>query len=496
MTDTEDSDQDLRLEDESRRFWGSTSPATVVGTEGIKMQGTPNRKQNNFGELKSPWVPAPAKTSSQTNIIFSRKNRYSLPAARTVDSNSEMKITDMPVPTPQTSTSSISDSGFGVSRPLPSKVSSSHDMSRHRLQSKDSFIDVTACLSRKRNRIMKLWEDSISSTSTNSNLLERLENANKFGQQAAAQLEKLKSVSAEINKGYATDAESVESLRELVMQSLRKFENENKAIQTILSKNHEGQELMIPVECSPAADEDRRLEEKIADQHQTIKSLESELKRVESQCTFDFRLLKSNMSEKLDDLNGFPELLHITEMKLAQCMSRNAVLEKTVQDKDNENGQLRIEVNSNRSKVDSLTEKLRFVECENAQLKGRVKELEEFSLSFKQGNSTESILKAIESKLEFLKTDTASSKIQDLEEKLRLSKKHIQHQKRAKEDVTNRLTRRVEELMEALDESRQKNHILRNQLRLIRSSYHKLFPTDDLFGLEDHPDDDKPLAAD
>ncbi|CAG7832005.1 unnamed protein product [Allacma fusca] len=471
MTDTEDSDQDLRLEDESRRFWGSTSPATVVGTEGIKMQGTPNRKQNNFGELKSPWVPAPAKTSSQTNIIFSRKNRYSLPAARTVDSNSEMKITDMPVPTPQTSTSSISDSGFGVSRPLPSKVSSSHDMSRHRLQSKDSFIDVTACLSRKRNRIMKLWEDSISSTSTNSNLLERLENANKFGQQAAAQLEKLKSVSAEINKGYATDAESVESLRELVMQSLRKFENENKAIQTILSKNHEGQELMIPVECSPAA----------GDRSENV----------------DLSILNQMYSEKFSLANNYVnQLLHITEMKLAQCMSRNAVLEKTVQDKDNENGQLRIEVNSNRSKVDSLTEKLRFVECENAQLKGRVKELEEFSLSFKQGNSTESILKAIESKLEFLKTDTASSKIQDLEEKLRLSKKHIQHQKRAKEDVTNRLTRRVEELMEALDESRQKNHILRNQLRLIRSSYHKLFPTDDLFGLEDHPDDDKPLAAD
>jgi DNA repair exonuclease SbcCD ATPase subunit len=376
---------------------------------------------------------------------------------------------------------------------------------------------------------MKLWEDSISNSGTNTDLLEHLESANKFGQEAATQLEKLKSVSAEINKGIVPDAESVESLREQVMESLRKFENENKVVQSMMSRDPEAQEY-IPVECSPAGgdrsenvdlsllnqmysekfslasnhvkpklpDEGRRLEEKIAEQHQTIKSLESELKRVESQCSFDFRLLKSNLNEKLEDLNGFPELLHITEMKLAQCMSRNAVLEKTVQDRDNENAQLYKEVNSNKSKVESLTEKLRAVECENAQLKGRIKELEEFSLTFRQGSCTETILKTIESKLEFLKTDTASSKIQDLEEKLRLAKKHIQHLKRAKEDVTNRLTRRVEELMEALDDSRQKNHILRNQLRLIRSSYHKLFPTDDLFGLEDHPDPDdgKPLSAD
>ena len=64
MSDTEDSEACLPTG--AGDIWVKNQfPEMVVTSKGSK-------KQSSVADLKAPWVPAPAKTSSQTNIIFNR----------------------------------------------------------------------------------------------------------------------------------------------------------------------------------------------------------------------------------------------------------------------------------------------------------------------------------------------------------------------------------------------------------------------------------------
>ncbi|ODN00088.1 hypothetical protein Ocin01_06594 [Orchesella cincta] len=218
-----------------------------------------------IGHIRGPWIPAPAKATNVTGEPIQHQSSH--PAFVASSTSSYGSVTPRPksyVATLEKGNTSSSrnkmkwlsqhnQSGSATTatqkhhkefrhvRKSTSKVKlATKHGSRHivsggyKLQSKDSLVDVTACLQAKRAEVMILWEKLL--LRDDPQLLSQIEKTNRLALEAAEEVESLRKTIHDFQKkddGLSeSDLAKLEGMRGKVLEKVREFEEADNELQS------------------------------------------------------------------------------------------------------------------------------------------------------------------------------------------------------------------------------------------------------------------------
>ncbi|XP_074067129.1 outer dense fiber protein 2 isoform X3 [Macrotis lagotis] len=242
-------------------------------------------------------------------------------------------------------------------------------------------------------------------------------------------------------------------------------------------------------------------------------------------CDKENKILKDEMNKEIEaarkqfqaqltDLQQLPEILKITEAKLAECQDQLQGYERKNVDLTAIIADLRTRIEHQGEKLEVVRERHQYSQEENKQLSLKVEELErklectsaqniEFlqviakreeaihqsqlrleektrecgSLARQLENAIEDARRQVEQTREraVSKERTAQNKILDLETQLSRTKTELSQLRRSRDDADRRYQSRLQDLKDRLEQSESTNRSMQNYVQFLKSSYANVF---------------------
>ncbi|XP_020821198.1 outer dense fiber protein 2 isoform X1 [Phascolarctos cinereus] len=242
-------------------------------------------------------------------------------------------------------------------------------------------------------------------------------------------------------------------------------------------------------------------------------------------CDKENKILKDEMNKEIEsarkqfqaqltDLQQLPEILKITEAKLAECQDQLQGYERKNVDLTAIIADLRTRIEHQGEKLEVVRERHQYSQEENKQLSLKVEELErklegtsaqniEFlqviakreeaihqsqlrleektrecgSLARQLENAIEDAKRQVEQTREraVSKERTAQNKILDLETQLSRTKTELNQLRRSRDDADRRYQSRLQDLKDRLEQSESTNRSMQNYVQFLKSSYANVF---------------------
>ncbi|KAM9065571.1 outer dense fiber protein 2 isoform 2-T2 [Sarcophilus harrisii] len=242
-------------------------------------------------------------------------------------------------------------------------------------------------------------------------------------------------------------------------------------------------------------------------------------------CDKENKILKDEMNKEIEsarkqfqaqltDLQQLPEILKITEAKLAECQDQLQGYERKNVDLTAIIADLRTRIEHQGEKLEVVRERHQYSQEENKQLSLKVEELErklectsaqniEFlqviakreeaihqsqlrleektrecgSLARQLENAIEDAKRQVEQTKEraVSKERTAQNKILDLETQLSRTKTELNQLRRSRDDADRRYQSRLQDLKDRLEQSESTNRSMQNYVQFLKSSYANVF---------------------
>uniref|UniRef100_A0A7M4FR12 Outer dense fiber protein 2 n=1 Tax=Crocodylus porosus TaxID=8502 RepID=A0A7M4FR12_CROPO len=241
---------------------------------------------------------------------------------------------------------------------------------------------------------------------------------------------------------------------------------------------------------------------------------DKENKTLKDEMNREIEMARKQFHTQLVELEKLPEILKITETKLAECQIQLQSYEKKNMDLSAMITDLRQRIELQGDKMDMTREKYQSAQEENKQLILKVEELErklettsaqnieflqviakrEESIHQSQLRLEEktrecnSLARQLEMALEDAKRQveqtreraasrerTAQSKMLDLETQLSRTKTDLNQLRRSKDDVKRRYESRLQDLKDHLEQSESTNRSMQNYVQFLKSSYANVF---------------------
>ncbi|TKC38094.1 hypothetical protein EI555_002026, partial [Monodon monoceros] len=216
-------------------------------------------------------------------------------------------------------------------------------------------------------------------------------------------------------------------------------------------------------------------------------------------CDKENKILKDEMNKEIEtarrqfqsqlaDLQQLPDILKITEAKLAECQDQLQGYERKNIDLTAIISDLRSRIEHQGDKLEMAREKHQASQKENKQLSLKVDELErkleatsaqniEFLqvIAKREEAIHQSQLRLEEKTRESSKERAAQNKILDLEAQLNRTKTELNQLRRSRDDADRRYQSRLQDLKDRLEQSESTNRSMQNYVQFLKSSYANVF---------------------
>ncbi|KAL4689816.1 hypothetical protein H8959_012607 [Pygathrix nigripes] len=202
-------------------------------------------------------------------------------------------------------------------------------------------------------------------------------------------------------------------------------------------------------------------------------------------CDKENKILKDEMNKEIEaarrqfqsqlaDLQQLPDILKITEAKLAECQDQLQGYERKNIDLTAIISDLRSRIEHQGDKLEMAREKHQASQKENKQLSLKVDELER-KLEATSAQNIE-FLQVEQTKEHALsKERAAQNKILDLETQLSRTKTELSQLRRSRDDADRRYQSRLQDLKDRLEQSESTNRSMQNYVQFLKSSYANVF---------------------
>ncbi|KAK2504242.1 hypothetical protein MC885_006425 [Smutsia gigantea] len=231
-----------------------------------------------------------------------------------------------------------------------------------------------------------------------------------------------------------------------------------------------------------------------------LERCDKENKMLKDEMNKEIEAARRQFQSQLADLQQLPDILKITEAKLAECQDQLQGYERKNIDLTAIISDLRSRIEHQGDKLEMAREKHQASQKENKQLSLKVDELERLeapgpiSVLF-LGPETFSHLAALglvkleatsAQNIEFLQVEqtkehavtkerAAQNKILDLETQLSRTKTELSQLRRSRDDADRRYQSRLQDLKDRLEQSESTNRSMQNYVQFLKSSYANVF---------------------
>ncbi|XP_039767694.1 outer dense fiber protein 2 isoform X2 [Ornithorhynchus anatinus] len=245
-----------------------------------------------------------------------------------------------------------------------------------------------------------------------------------------------------------------------------------------------------------------------------LERCDKENKTLKDEMNKEIETARNEFQDQLMELQGLPEILKITETKLAECQDQLQSYEKKNVDLSTIINDLRSRMDHQGSKLEVARERHQSSQEENKQLSLKVEELErkldatnaqnieflqviakrEESIHQSQLRLEEktrecsSLARQLEAAIEDARRQveqtreravsrerTSQTKILDLETHLSRTKTELNQLRRSRDDVDRRYQSRLQDLKDRLEQSESTNRSMQNYVQFLKSSYANVF---------------------
>ncbi|OWK10250.1 ODF2 [Cervus elaphus hippelaphus] len=202
-------------------------------------------------------------------------------------------------------------------------------------------------------------------------------------------------------------------------------------------------------------------------------------------CDKENKILKDEMNKEIEaarrqfqsqlaDLQQLPDILKITEAKLAECQDQLQGYERKNIDLTAIISDLRSRIEHQGDKLEMAREKHQASQKENKQLSLKVDELER-KLEATSAQNIEFLQVEQTKEHAASKERAAQNKILDLETQLSRTKTELSQLRRSRDDADRRYQSRLQDLKDRLEQSESTNRSMQNYVQFLKSSYANVF---------------------